>query len=74
MIMSDKSNTLRVGSTTPCIGFASDAFPEARMQKSATSLQKGVSTNSTHSRTKDIPHWYALRTTYGREKKGSVDI
>ena len=39
--------------------------------------QTGVSTNSILLRTsvapkqnvKDVPHWYALRTTYGREKK-----
>ena len=38
--------------------------------------QRGVSTRSVHILSKskvqkeeDIPHWYALRTTYGREKK-----
>ncbi len=61
----------------PSVGLASNALPEAQGSVSAKSSQTGVSTRSVLSRTcvdsnkKDLgmPHWYALRTTYGREKK-----
>ena len=50
--------------------------PEAQSNVSAESSQTGVSTRSVHILSKskvqkedEIPHWYALRTTYGREKK-----
>ena len=49
---------------------------EAQGTVSAESSQTGVSTRNAHIASKpkaqkeeDIPHWYALRTTYGREKK-----
>lgn len=48
------------------IGLASNVLPEAHCSKT------GVSTHNAHIRTlKDTeePHWYALRATYGREKK-----
>ena len=53
------------------------ALPEVRKPIKSTNSQTGVSTNDAQSRTsidtnkdtKDTPHWYALRTTYGREKK-----
>ena len=61
----------------PNVGFASNVLPEANTSK-VESSQTGVSTSSvspqkgnkksTESR-KGTPHWYALRTTYGREKK-----
>ena len=61
----------------PNVGFASNVLPEANTSK-VESSQTGVSTSSvspqkgnkksTESREK-TPHWYALRTTYGREKK-----
>ena len=61
----------------PNVGFASNVLPEANTSK-VESSQTGVSTSSvspqkgnkksTESR-KGAPHWYALRTTYGREKK-----
>lgn len=64
------------GETPPCIGFAPNALPETRSSVSEKGSQTGVSTRSAHPRPrikrqnpKDIPHWYALRTTYGREKK-----
>ena len=58
-------------------GLTSNALPEVRKPIKSTNLQTGVSTNNVQSRTsvdtnkatKDNPHWYALRTTYGREKK-----
>ena len=73
------------GETPPCAGLASNALPEAQSPVSAESSQTGVSTRNAHISTDgrrgkaptklkaqkeaDILHWYALRTTYGREKK-----
>lgn len=59
------------------VGLASNALPEVRKSIKSTNSQTGVSTNNvlsktsvdTNKETKDTPHWYALRTTYGREKK-----
>lgn len=69
----------------PYVGLASDVLPEAQSYDKAESSRTGVSTNCALSgtniskpvlpviykkrREEDIPHWYALRTTYGREKK-----
>ena len=58
-------------------GLTSNALPEVQKSIKPTNLQTGVSTNNVQSRTsvdsnkdiKDTPHWYALRTTYGRERK-----
>lgn len=58
-------------------GLISNALPEVQEPIRPTNSQTGVSTNDAQSRTsvdtnkdtKDTPHWYALRTTYGREKK-----
>ena len=64
------------GEFPPCAGLTSNALPEAQSIVSAESSQTGVSTRSVHILSKskvqkeeEIPHWYALRTTYGREKK-----
>ena len=64
------------GEFPPCAGLTSNALPEAQSTISAESSQTGVSTKNALLATKpkaqreaDIPHWYALRTTYGREKK-----
>ena len=64
------------GELPPCAGLTSNALPEAQSAVSAESSQTGVSTRNAHIASKpkaqkeeDIPHWYALRTTYGREKK-----
>ena len=64
------------GEFPPCAGLTSNALPEAQSTVAAESSQTGVSTRSAHIASKpkvqregDIPHWYALRTTYGREKK-----
>ena len=64
------------GELPPCAGLTSNAFPEAQSTVSAESSQTGVSTRSVHILSKskvqkedEILHWYALRTTYGREKK-----
>ena len=64
------------GELPPCAGLTSNALPEAQSTVSAESSQTGVTTRSVHILSKskvqkedEILHWYALRTTYGREKK-----
>lgn len=61
----------------PNVGFASNVLPEANTLK-VESSQIGVSTSSVSplkgikklpKSREEAPHWYALRTTYGREKK-----
>lgn len=62
---------------SPCIGLTPDALPEVQKLLLAENSQTGVSTKNALSETileankkvKEIPHWYALRATYGREKK-----
>ena len=73
---SEDVHTVGGGETPPCAGLTSNALPEAQGTVSAESSQTGVSTRNAHIASKpkaqkeeDIPHWYALRTTYGREKK-----
>ena len=73
---SNDGHTLGGGEFPPCAGLTSNALPEAQSVVSAESSQTGVSTKNALLPTKpkaqreaDIPHWYALRTTYGREKK-----
>ena len=73
---SEDGHTLGGGEFPPCAGLTSNALPEAQSTISAESSQTGVSTKNALLPTKpkvqreaDIPHWYALRTTYGREKK-----
>lgn len=63
------------GEFPPCAGLTSNALPEARSDVSAESSQTGVSTRNALLATKtklpqkeELPHWYALRCTYGREK------
>ena len=73
---SEDVHTSGGGEFPPCAGLTSNALPEAQSTISAESSQTGVSTKNTLLATKpkalkegDSPHWYALRTTYGREKK-----
>ena len=73
---SSDGHTLGGGEFPPCAGLTSNALPEAQSTVSAESSQTGVSTRNAHIASKpkaqkeeDFPHWYALRTTYGREKK-----
>ena len=73
---SEDVHTSGGGELPPCAGLTSNALPEAQSVVSAESSQTGVSTKNALLATKpkaqreaDIPHWYALRTTYGREKK-----
>ena len=72
---SNDGHTLGGGEFPPCAGLTSNALPEAQSTISAESSQTGVSTKNALLATKpkirreaNIPHWYALRTTYGREK------
>lgn len=64
------------GQNPPCAESHFGALPEARKASFAKSSNTGVSTRFAHTRAshaptceKVTPHWYALRTTYGREKK-----
>ena len=73
---SEDVHTSGGGEFPPCAGLTSNALPEAQSTVSAESSQTGVPTKNALLVTKpkapreaDIPHWYALRTTYGREKK-----
>ena len=73
---SEDGHTPGGGEFPPCAGLTSNALPEAQSTISAESSQTGVSTKNALLATKpkaqreaEIPHWYALRTTYGREKK-----
>ena len=73
---SEDGHTPGGGEFPPCAGLTSNALPEAQSTVSAESSQTGVSTRNAHIASKpklqkeeEIPHWYALRTTYGREKK-----
>ena len=58
-------------------GLTSNALPEVQKPTKPTNSQTGVSTSNvrlgtsiaTNRKSTDTPHWYALRTTYGREKK-----
>lgn len=70
------ADTRRGGKNPSCAGLTSNALPEAQSIVSAESSQTGVSTRNAHIASKpkaqkedEFPHWYALRTTYGREKK-----
>ena len=75
-------NTHGGGEIPPCTGLTPDALPEVNKPVLAENLQSGVSTRNALSVTdvktplktikrkpKEVLHWYALRVTYGREKK-----
>ena len=66
------------GERPPSTGLTPDVLPEVQKPVLAENSQTGVSTRNALSGTppktikrkpKDVPHWYALRVTYGREKK-----
>ena len=74
---STDDNTHGGGEIPPCAGLTPDALPEVTEPSKAKNLQSGVSTRNAPL-PKDIQearrearaaHWYALRVTYGREKK-----
>lgn len=54
------------GDVPPCIGVKSGVLPEVQKPLLAENSETGVSTSNAPSTTK---HWYAIRTTYGREQK-----
>ena len=75
-------NTHGGGEIPPRTGLAPDALPEVQEPVLAENSQTGVSTKNAQPVTdvktplktikrkpKEVPHWYALRVTYGREKK-----
>ena len=73
---SEDVHTSGGGEFPPCAGLTSNALPEVQSTMSAESSQTGVSTRNAHIASKpkaqkeeEIPHWFALRTTYSREKK-----
>ena len=73
---SEDVHTVGGGETPPCAGLTSNALPEAQSDVLTESSQTGVSTRNAHiavipkaQKEKNASHWYALRTTYGREKK-----
>lgn len=77
MLISKKA-TIEEGVVTPCTGPAADALPAVQLPQQAEDLPRGVSTRNESSpavskllkkHAKEVPHWYALRVTYGREKK-----
>jgi hypothetical protein len=59
--------------SSPCAGLTSNALPEAQNTDYVESSQTGVSTRNTLSGSQkqqsNEAHWFALRTTYGRERK-----
>lgn len=68
-------HTIGGGETPPRVGLTSNTLPKAQSDVFTESSQTGVSTKNALLATKpkaqreaDIPHWYALRCTYGREK------
>ena len=72
---SEDGHTPGDGEFPPCAGLTSNALPEAQSTVSAESSQTGVSTRNAllatktkHPQKEELPHWYALRCTYGREK------
>lgn len=72
---SEDVHTSGGGEFPPCAGLTSNALPEAQSTVSAESSQTGVSTRNAllatktkHPQKGELPHWYALRCTYGREK------
>ena len=74
-ITSPDVNTVGGGEIPPSVGLTSNALPEVQSYVAKNS-QTGVSTKNTLSTTKKSSNnpkepqlWYALRTTYGREKK-----
>lgn len=64
MNLSDSDNVHKDEPVLLTSGLASDVFPKPSLKESL-----GVSTRSIPIQASDIPHWYALRATYGREKK-----
>lgn len=70
-------NNLEGGVNPSCTSVATDVLPEAKPLGTGDCSDTGVSTHCMPERKEDsgevvcsqTKHWYALRTTYGREKK-----
>lgn len=76
IITTDQEGSLDENELTPCAGLTSSAIPEAETSFQEEKSGIGVSTHCIHTpnqkktgRQTDNYHWYALRTTYGREQK-----
>lgn len=59
-----------------CVGLTSSVLPEVQTPNEEANSQTGVSTRNAPIKTikrkphpETIPHWYAIRCTYGRERK-----
>ncbi len=78
----DAQSTPEGGIIPPHTGLTPDVLPEVQEPVLAENSQTGVSTRNAlpvtdvktplktiKSKPKEVPHWYALRVTYGREKK-----
>lgn len=70
--------TIEDGIISTRTGLIADALPEVQQPVWSENSQTGVSTKNAQLPTSlkqvnglsdDVPHWYALRVTYGREKK-----
>lgn len=76
------ANTQGGGIIPPCTGLTPDALPEVQKPVSAENSHTGVSPRNAQSankttvikKAKQTPHWYALRATYGREKKPTITL
>ena len=74
---SDVKCTVGADLSPQSAGLTTNALPEVQQPIKPMNSHTGASTNNvllripvtTNKRPSDIPHWYALRTTYGREKK-----
>lgn len=66
-------STLGDGTNSPCIQSVPDAPPDVSVPNENTKTEAGVSpdyaTNPHENTNPQVRHWYALRTTYGREQK-----
>lgn len=78
VVTSEDVNSQGGGYCPPSTGLASDALPEVQKPVVVENSHTGVSTRNALSgcipkiikrKSKEVPHWYALRVTYGREKK-----
>ena len=71
MLTSHEATNVEEGLNSTCTGFTADVLPAVLLSQQAENLQRGVSTRNvpTPTNIQELPHWYALRTTYGQEKK-----
>lgn len=77
VVASKDVNSQGEGKFSSCVGLTPDAFPEVQKPLLVEGSDTGVSTENALSGTTghqskqgtSHSHWYALRTTYGREKK-----